>query len=117
MLAWSRGLPPEAIHDSLLDATPDEKLLARHIAQEMAKGLREAGALPPQRTADDLTMHQLEALSAVWGVVSGWDVSLKADRTLGACKKVLLPEVVARIDEILAWGAAVHEEDGDASGS
>jgi hypothetical protein len=106
MLAWARGLPPEAVHDSLLDATPDEKLLARHIAQEMAKGFQGVGALPPQKTADDLTMRELQALATVWAWLRRWSVSFRDDYRLGDAFKVLDPQEVAQARRILAWGAA-----------
>jgi hypothetical protein len=70
-------------------STGDEKLAA---AQRLARQAVAARTAPPAINVLDMPMHTLQALAAVWVIVSHWTPSLDPDRSLQSLLMVCTPD-------------------------
>jgi hypothetical protein len=101
---------------SELQASDEEMRAATHLlAGATLDALRDAGVLVPSAPGVmDLTVRSLQALAAVYGILSRWDVVLNPDRTLGSAMKIIATDDAARIEQMLRFGAllpAANDQD------
>jgi hypothetical protein len=100
LIAARRELDELRVELACREVVADDPSLVPWVVAE----LREAAAKKPV-SVEDVTIAQLRALAAVYGLVSQWDVSLVPSRRLGDAMKVLPPGTVAAVEAILTGAA------------
>jgi hypothetical protein len=90
--------------------TAEKQVLADGFAQSAVASLRDVGVLRDPPTVLDASNRQLFAVATIWAVLSRWDCSLDMDKRLGDQLKVLPPEDVKVIHEVLQTGRLLPGE-------